>query len=59
MKVTTLEQDIEAQERPCRECGEPTRWANIDHDQYDYYSDLGEIVICRECSEEDRRELEA
>ena len=55
--MTTLEQDIANQERPCRVCGEPKRWAEIDHDQYDYSTDLGEIVVCRECSEEDRREL--
>ena len=57
--MTTLEQDIANQERPCRVCGEPKRWECIDQDRYDVYSDLGEIVICRECSEEDRRELEA
>lgn len=54
-RVTTLEQDIANQERPCRACGEPKRWDDIDQDQYDYSTDLGEIVICRECSDEDRR----
>ena len=57
--MTTLEQDIANQERPCRVCGEPKRWEDIDLERYDFYSDLGEIVVCRECSEEDRRELEA
>ena len=52
--MTTLEQDIANQERPCRVCGEPKRWECIDQDRYDVYSDLGEIVVCRECSEEDR-----
>ena len=55
MKVTTLEQDIANQLRPCRSCGEPKRWDDIDQDQYDVSTDLGEIVICRECSYEDRR----
>ena len=61
-RVTTLDQDIANQLRPCRECGEGTRWEDIDHDQYDVSTDLGEIVICRACADEDRRadhELEA
>ena len=55
MKVTTLDQDIASQLRPCRECGEDVTWGEIDHDQYDVSTDLGEIVICRACSEEERR----
>ena len=58
-RVTTLDQDIAAHTRECRECGEWVTWADTDADSYDYAPDTGEIVICRECSEEDRRELEA
>ena len=52
-RVTTLDQDIAAHTRECRECGESKRWEDIDLERYDFYSDLGEIVICRECSDEE------
>jgi hypothetical protein len=56
-RVTTQEQDEREMVRFCRHCEEPCTPDLIDWDQYDYYSDLGEIVVCRACSDE-RREAQ-
>ena len=51
-RVTTHDEDLAREVRFCRTCHELVTPDRVDWDRYDFYSDLGEIVYCRECGEE-------